>query len=325
MVEDLSTITKREQPDGAVADEVRLALREFVEGAGHGSETTDGYRRFLATATSLWGDRPALWRLGIAVSRGSESSLGQDVDLDDSAMDLVELINYARAQPGSARWWSEQLSRTSTRTVLKLALAMTFAGPRTLAAIAALLDARIAGLTIEEWNQLMSLWRMTPSVRNRHSAPIDLEAPTARFATTLWPRIDRVAREKYRSSLYDYEGQELRVRALASTEALSEAQMGRISWTKALDITEASYRAGAVGQIDAALRQEADRTNGKNQPPPRLVDRVLAAPESFPGSLVAWLEQRERQRVFAALPTVPDVAQRNGWFVTDGASGFLSP
>ena len=314
LVDEVQAVADADMPDGPVADEVRLVLREYVSAIRSGSDAMDGRRKALATASALWGDRDALWRLALILVRRSRPQTIEPLDLDDMAVDLIELVSYARAQAGGVRWWSEQLGRVSDRIVPKVALAISLTGPRTLGALGELLDIRVREMTTEDLSRIDLVSRFQGVQPNRTSSTLALATPSASLVALLWPRLDRETRLRSRDVLFDYGGPDQRVLSLAANESVREALGGRLGWSSALDIVEASYAHSRAGLLNSALRTDADATETSRLPARSQIDRVLSSPEVFPGALVAWLERSERQRVFSATPTVPMAAKRGHWF-----------
>jgi uncharacterized protein YheU (UPF0270 family) len=299
-----------------------LVEREFLLPARTWATEIGPWDRVVETVRGTWGTRWVL-RVLANVAAGIRSAVEtctDHSDLFDEGLSLCRRARYARLRAGNIGWWKLQLaSATQSHDMLFcLLLLLAWGSPSTLTALAAELDPILANLDEHHWYLLNQSLQESVGYRRSGAQGLEVVIDIKRLPLRLGPRtasaltirsVQGTRYELYDAYLKDYNGSDSAVLHACGQIALSLILVASGDSTKLLDVIARSYACGPW--YDDPV--EYHRFRRSMSLSLSAAERVLAAPVSYPGFLVAMAEAKLSTYTAANSIPVGLVADRENW------------
>ena len=251
-------------------------------------------------------------------------------DLFDCAQPMVRRARYARLRAGSRKWWSKQLqaANNADKAWMALLLFATWAGAKTIEALAESFDRLMASLPTAEWESLHSSLRWANEINSRRDwiKPRDISVSSlppklsARTACLLAQRCNPgTSEEFYERYLSDYKGDDFIVVTFCARVQVSRALREDTKWPQAIEGLRSSYSLGApTGRPSLqqlGLGPGFSKDLNRVSLPDAVARKIVSNPIEYPSDLVRIAEARCRQHDAARIVPVGQVADEDGWFL----------
>ena len=311
-------------PSHATAEHCARLLQAFTSAAqrplAEWNTSTEPWDRVVGQGISEFGERPIFMELAnlAAGIRSKEEQCQDSPDLLDKDRPMVRRARYARLRAGSRKWWSKQLQSAASADEVWMVLLFfaTWAGARTIEALAGAFDKHIVKLETSEWNRFYwSQSRAVNSVRSLIKPPgISVSAlPSSLSVRTVALLAERCTRtitdELYERYLADYKGDDSIVVSLRTDFLVRRALRDKAKWSQAIDGLRSSNRLGM--HTSSAFFPLPRRSHTL---PATVAREIVDQPLEFPSALVSVAEARCRQLEAASIRPVGQVAAEEGWF-----------
>ena len=255
--------------------------------------------------------------------RSSQDKCLDSPDLFDGSRPMVRRVRYARLRAGSRNWWSRQFQSAKDASEIRMALMIftTWAGARTVEALAAEIDNLIRGLEAPEWKTLQSSVRNAVAANSSRPWIKPLAIRVAQLPPTLSPRTAAIIADRctqsaaeslYQRFLADYEGDDPIIFAKRVEFEVRHAIGERASWPQAIEGLKSSYLLGVSPRLDYFRLRTLRSTL-----PDAVAKEVVDRPIQFPAALVQVAEARYRQLATTKIVPVGSVAADERWFADE--------
>ena len=313
-------------PDYDTAQRCTRLVQAFMSAAERPLQewdtSTAPWNEIIQRGINEFGERRRFVELAnIAASIRSAKELCEDSpDLLNSDRPLVRRARYARLRSNSRKWWSAQLeAATSPDEVWMVLLSFaTWAGARTIEALADSIDRLIVGFGTNEWYSLYSSLHAAVELISSRSRrrPLELrvnELPSSLSARTISLFAARctpaVADELYERFLIDFDGDDKMVISLRTDVQVQRALADEAKWSEALEGLRVSYSLGAPLSRVIIAHLGSDLTL-----PDTIARQIVDQPLQFPSALVRIAETHCRQLDASKVLVVGKVASDEDWF-----------
>ena len=326
-----STTASNEQKDGPefpIARSCARLVEAYVNAANRPIEdwetSIDHWDQIVSTGIREFGERKRFIEIAnlAAGVRNRDDKCQDSPNLFDSDRSIVRRARYARLRAGSKKWWSHQLKSAETPGEVRMAILVfaTWAGPKTVLALASDFDKLVATLNGQDWRYIYKSARNTIRVNSgRHwIKPIAIDASTlpkslnVRTVSLIAMRCTQATVDNLcERFLIGYDDDDTAANEILTEYLLRRALKSRAdtAWSIALSQVSKNYALGA--KASNSLRRIQQHTKIL---PEKFAREVANLPHEFPAVLVRAAEARCRQIDAKHIVPVGRVAADERWF-----------